>query len=106
MIPVACKLFLRDHPEVNYKPGPFNLGRKLGAFCNVVAISWTCFAVTILVSSTCFGQTQEARTNQPRHAILDHANHPTCDRRKHELRQHHHCRCHVARGTLVPHKRT
>lgn len=52
MIPVACKLFLRDHPEVNYKPGPFNLGRKLGAFCNVVAISWTCFAVTILIMPT------------------------------------------------------
>lgn len=51
MIPVACKLFLRDHPEVNYKPGPFNPGRKLGAFCNVIAITWTCFAVTILVSS-------------------------------------------------------
>lgn len=51
MIPVACKLFLRDHPEVNYKPGPFNPGRKLGAVCNVIAISWTCFAVTILVST-------------------------------------------------------
>lgn len=50
MIPVACKLFLRDHPEVNYKPGPFNPGRRLGAVCNVIAISWTCFAVTILVS--------------------------------------------------------
>lgn len=50
MIPVACKLIYRNHPEVNYKPGPFNLGVKGGAIVNIIAIVWTIFEVCILVS--------------------------------------------------------
>lgn len=35
---------------MNYKPGPFDLGRTRGAIVNVIAISWTAFEVIILVS--------------------------------------------------------
>ena len=53
-IPIACKLFFRDHPEVNYKPGPFNLGRRGGAFVAWVAIIWTTFEVIILIMPTLY----------------------------------------------------
>ena len=48
-IPIACKLVFRDHPEVNYKPGPFDLGKTRGAIVNIIAITWTVFNVCILV---------------------------------------------------------
>lgn len=53
-IPIACKLFFRDHPEVNYVPGPFNLGRRGGAFVAWVAIMWTTFEVCILIMPTIY----------------------------------------------------
>lgn len=53
-IPIACKLFFRDHPEVNFKPGPFNLGRRGGAFVASVAIIWTTFEVCILIMPTIY----------------------------------------------------
>jgi len=59
MIPVACKLIYRDHPEVNYKPGPFNLGRTGGAICNIIAITWTAFEVCILIMPTIYPVTAE-----------------------------------------------
>ncbi|GAA5827476.1 hypothetical protein JCM11251_003828 [Rhodosporidiobolus azoricus] len=49
IIPIACKLVFRDHPDVQYVPGPFSLGRGfLGHFIPGVAITWTCFVVVIL----------------------------------------------------------
>lgn len=54
MIPVACKLYFRDHPEVNFVNGPFNLGRTRGAIVNVIAITWTVFTVTILSMPTLY----------------------------------------------------
>lgn len=39
---VACKLWFRDHPEVNYVPGPFDLGRGwLEKFINYTAVLWS-----------------------------------------------------------------
>ncbi|KAM0753010.1 APC amino acid permease [Meredithblackwellia eburnea MCA 4105] len=52
-IPIACKLIFRDHPEVMYKPGPFDLGRGfLGHFVPIVAVTWTTFVVIILALPT------------------------------------------------------
>lgn len=59
----ACKLYYRDHPEVNYKPGPFNLGKVGGAICNIIAIAWTAFEVIILVSCHYFCQVQAKHPN-------------------------------------------
>ncbi|GAA5879952.1 hypothetical protein JCM1840_006941 [Sporobolomyces johnsonii] len=53
IIPIACKLIYRDHPEVQYKPGPFDLGRGfLGWTINLIAIFWTSFVVIILALPT------------------------------------------------------
>jgi len=49
IIPIALKMWFRDHPEVNYKPGPFDLGRGWkGKVINLIAIGWTCFVIIIL----------------------------------------------------------
>ncbi|GAA5894121.1 hypothetical protein JCM5296_001017 [Sporobolomyces johnsonii] len=48
-IPIACKLIFRNHPDVQYQPGPFTLGTGfLGKFIPTVAVSWTAFVVIIL----------------------------------------------------------
>ncbi|SCZ98393.1 BZ3500_MvSof-1268-A1-R1_Chr3-2g06340 [Microbotryum saponariae] len=53
VIPIALKMWFRDHPEVNYKPGPFDLGRgPLMYIINFVAIFWTTFVVIILALPT------------------------------------------------------
>ena len=49
LIPIVCLQFFHDHPDVQYKPGPFNLGFGLfGKFVNYTAIVWTLFECTIL----------------------------------------------------------
>ncbi|GAA5913244.1 hypothetical protein JCM6882_000041 [Rhodosporidiobolus microsporus] len=49
IIPIACKLVFRDHPDVAFSPGPFSLGRGfIGHLIPGIAISWTCFVVIIL----------------------------------------------------------
>ncbi|KDE07288.1 hypothetical protein MVLG_02508 [Microbotryum lychnidis-dioicae p1A1 Lamole] len=53
VIPIALKMWFRDHPEVNYKPGPFDLGRgPLMYIVNLIAIFWTTFVVIILALPT------------------------------------------------------
>ncbi|ORY82902.1 amino acid permease [Leucosporidium creatinivorum] len=53
VVPIACKLIFRDHPEVMFKPGPFTLGRGiLGWTINLIAIFWTAFVVIILALPT------------------------------------------------------
>ncbi|KAK4051529.1 polyamine transporter tpo5 [Microbotryomycetes sp. JL201] len=53
IIPIACKLIFRDHPEVQYRPGPFDLGRGLlGWAVPLIAIFWTSFVVIILALPT------------------------------------------------------
>ncbi|KAI5479091.1 amino acid transmembrane transporter [Pseudohyphozyma bogoriensis] len=49
IIPIACKLVFRNHPDVMFKPGPFHLGTGLlQYFVNGIAISWTIFVCIIL----------------------------------------------------------
>ncbi|KAI5478073.1 hypothetical protein MNV49_005438 [Pseudohyphozyma bogoriensis] len=53
IIPIACKVVFRYHPEVNFRPGPFTLGPGLlGYVVNGIAIFWTCFVVIILALPT------------------------------------------------------
>jgi len=53
IIPIALKMWFRDHPEVNFKPGPFSLGRGWKAtVINSVAVGWTCFVIIILALPT------------------------------------------------------
>ncbi|KAK4056357.1 polyamine transporter tpo5 [Microbotryomycetes sp. JL221] len=60
IIPIACKLIFRDHPEVQYKPGPFDLGRGfLGWAIPLIAIFWTSFVVIILALPTVIPVTKD-----------------------------------------------
>ncbi|KAH9820097.1 amino acid permease-domain-containing protein [Melampsora americana] len=52
-IPIALKMVFMDHPEVNFKPGPFNLGRgPLMWLCNGISVAWVSFVVVILALPT------------------------------------------------------
>ncbi|KAG0142125.1 hypothetical protein CROQUDRAFT_50725 [Cronartium quercuum f. sp. fusiforme G11] len=52
-IPIALKLIFMDHPEVNFKPGPFNLGRGfLMWFVNGISVLWVSFVFVILALPT------------------------------------------------------
>lgn len=49
LIPILCKILFRDHPEVQFVPGPFTLGRGwLAFFVNWTAVLWVSFVVVIL----------------------------------------------------------
>lgn len=49
LIPIFCKVMFKDHPEVQFVPGPFTLGKGWFAFfVNWTAILWTSFVVVIL----------------------------------------------------------
>ena len=51
VIPIICKLIFRDHPDVMYRPGPFDLGvGVLGKFVNVAAVVWTIIVVVRFLS--------------------------------------------------------
>ncbi|GAA6059145.1 hypothetical protein JCM10212_003892 [Sporobolomyces blumeae] len=53
IIPIACKMIWQDHPEVQFKPGPFHLGRGfLSWTINLIAVFWTSFVVIILALPT------------------------------------------------------
>ncbi|KAH9824142.1 amino acid/polyamine transporter I [Melampsora americana] len=48
-VPIIMKLLFMNHPEVNFKPGPFNLGKGyLMWFINLTAIGWVSFICLIL----------------------------------------------------------
>ena len=52
-IPIACKLVYRDHPEVSFRPGPFNLGGGLfGRAVNWIAVLWVAFVSVIFCFPT------------------------------------------------------
>ncbi|EFP77279.2 uncharacterized protein PGTG_03235 [Puccinia graminis f. sp. tritici CRL 75-36-700-3] len=53
-IPIAMKLIYMDHPEVQFKPGPFSLGRgtPLMWFVNLLSLAWVSFVVVILALPT------------------------------------------------------
>ncbi|KAM0750720.1 amino acid transporter [Meredithblackwellia eburnea MCA 4105] len=48
IIPIACRLIFRDHPDVQFKPGPFALPPTLSKIFSIIAICWTCFVCVIL----------------------------------------------------------
>lgn len=49
LIPIVSRQLFQNHPEVQYTPGPFTLGRGwLGRIVNGIAIFWTLFECTIL----------------------------------------------------------
>ena len=42
IVPIFCRRLFRNHPEVNFKPGPFYMGDgAFGWFVNIVCITWT-----------------------------------------------------------------
>ncbi|GAA6019636.1 hypothetical protein JCM10207_006950 [Rhodosporidiobolus poonsookiae] len=48
-VPIACLLFFRNHPDVNFVPGPFSLGTGFfGKAIPTIAVLWTSFVVIIL----------------------------------------------------------
>ncbi len=40
VIPVICRRWFADHPEVQFKPGPFYM-RKWGVYVNAIMVVWT-----------------------------------------------------------------
>ncbi|KAF6750758.1 APC amino acid permease [Ephemerocybe angulata] len=50
IVPIFCRRIFANHPDVNFKPGPFFMGHGwLGLACNITCISWTIF-ITIIFS--------------------------------------------------------
>jgi amino acid permease (GABA permease) len=48
IIPIFCRRVFYDHPDVNFKPGPFFMGHGfVGLACNVICIVWTLFVCVI-----------------------------------------------------------
>jgi amino acid transporter len=47
IIPIFCRRLFRNHPEVQFTPGPFYMGEKLGWIANVICIFWTCFIIVL-----------------------------------------------------------
>jgi amino acid transporter len=48
IIPIFCRRYFENHPDVMFKPGPFYMGKGFtGLFFNVACISWTLFVCVI-----------------------------------------------------------
>ncbi|KAF8508070.1 amino acid/polyamine transporter I [Gautieria morchelliformis] len=48
VIPIVLRRVYRNHPEVNFKPGPFYMGDGLlGWAANIICTSWVCFVCVI-----------------------------------------------------------
>ena len=53
LVPIISRQIFANHPDVNYRPGPFTLGTGiLGRVVNFIAIFWTLFECTILAIPT------------------------------------------------------
>ena len=49
LIPIICRQFFANHPDVQFEPGPFFMGNGwLGRTVNWIAIFWTLFECTVL----------------------------------------------------------
>lgn len=60
IIPIFLRRINYNHPEVNFKPGPFSLGDGIiGNFCNWLSIFWTCFITVIFSLPTVFPVTKD-----------------------------------------------
>lgn len=52
-IPIVMKLIFMNHPEVQFKPGPFSLGKgPLMWFVNCVSLAWISFVIVVLALPT------------------------------------------------------
>ncbi|GAA5982500.1 hypothetical protein JCM10908_006674 [Rhodotorula pacifica] len=59
VIPIACSVWFADHPEVQFTPGPFYLGRTwYGYLVRFIAVFWTSFVVILLALPTVMPVTQ------------------------------------------------
>lgn len=59
LVPIVSRQIFANHPDVNYRPGPFTLGTGiLGRIVNFIAILWTLFECTILAIPTELPMTQ------------------------------------------------
>ncbi|KAK0548824.1 polyamine transporter tpo5 [Tilletia horrida] len=55
VVPIICRQIFQDHPEVQFKPGPFHLGRGwFGRVVNGIAIVWTLFECIVLCIPTTY----------------------------------------------------
>ena len=53
IIPIFCRRYYRNHPEVKFVPGPFFMGDGIiGWFANVNCILWTLFVCIIFALPT------------------------------------------------------
>ncbi|SNX85504.1 related to amino-acid permease 2 [Melanopsichium pennsylvanicum] len=53
LVPIVARWIYWDHPDVQFKPGPFTLGRGLlGKTINGIAICWTMFECVVLAIPT------------------------------------------------------
>ncbi|KAJ9102235.1 hypothetical protein QFC19_004779 [Naganishia cerealis] len=51
VIPVVCRRWYSNHPEVKFRPGPFYMG-SWGLWVNIIMVSWTVFECIILAFPT------------------------------------------------------
>ncbi|CAE6476917.1 unnamed protein product [Rhizoctonia solani] len=59
IVPIFCRRWFRNHPEVHFKPGPFYMGDGfLGWAINILCILWTLFVAVILALPTILPVTQ------------------------------------------------
>ncbi|KAI0742861.1 APC amino acid permease [Daedaleopsis nitida] len=60
IIPIWCRRWYRNHPEVKFVPGPFYMGDGIvGWAANVICIAWTCFVCVIFALPTVLPVTAE-----------------------------------------------
>jgi len=52
IVPIACRRIFANHPEVEFKPGPFYMSGILGLITNWTCIIWTIFIAVILCFPT------------------------------------------------------
>ena len=48
ILPIAARRIFANHPEVQFKPGPFYMKGALGWAANIICICWTLFICVIL----------------------------------------------------------
>ncbi|KAJ9105922.1 hypothetical protein QFC20_004160 [Naganishia adeliensis] len=53
VIPVVCRRWFSNHPEVKFRPGPFYMG-SWGLYVNIIMVSWTIFECIILAFPTIY----------------------------------------------------
>jgi len=60
IIPITLRRLFANHPDVNFKPGPFYMGDGwLGLACNITCVLWTIFVCIIFSFPTVVPVTPE-----------------------------------------------